>query len=259
MTVAPFDLADTRPVNSARLKSVDALIDELRASGVDLRTAVDVGCGFGFFTGPLLEKDLDVLAIDGRTDNVEVARSRIPGATFATYDVEDESIASVGARDLVLCLGLLYHLENPFRAIRNLWRMTDRVMIAESVCAPGRQPSTVLYEEDQDTDQGLNYVALIPTESWLVSAMYHAGFAHVFRPRQMPDHPDFRGSLTKRRRRTLLVASRVPITSTALEAIPQTRARRHIWDRPFLRPVSESPRVRLAVQRALRRFPAAAE
>ena len=257
MTAAPFDLSDTRAFNEARLRSVESLLDELRAAGIELSTAMDVGCGFGFFTGPLLSKDLQVTAVDGRPENVDVARSRNPGAQFATFDVEDQAIVSLGQRDLVLCLGLLYHLENPFRAIRNLWQLTGRVMIAESVCAPGQQPATVLYEEDRDTDQGLNYVALIPTESWLVSAMYHAGFAHVYRPKQMPDHPYFRPSLTKRRRRTLLVASRVPIAAEGLLPIPRSSTRRHIWDRSLLRPVSESQKLRSAVQRAIHRVPAA--
>ena len=44
------------------------------------------------------------------------------------YNVEDPQVRELGASDLVLCPGLLYHLENPFQAIRNLHALTARIL-----------------------------------------------------------------------------------------------------------------------------------
>jgi hypothetical protein len=41
--------------------------------------------------------------------------------------VEDLSLRDIGTVDLVLSVGLLYHLENPFRAIRNFHALTGKL------------------------------------------------------------------------------------------------------------------------------------
>src|SRR4029077_16596758 len=44
--------------------------------GVDLRTAFDVGCGFGYFSAFLKERGFAVQAIDVRPENITEAKSR---------------------------------------------------------------------------------------------------------------------------------------------------------------------------------------
>src|SRR5438067_8834216 len=173
------------------------MLDQLGSR--QLRTAADVGCGFGYFTRTLLELGLDVTAVDGRAENVAETARRNPSARCETFNVEDPALGRIGPFDLVVCFGLLYHLENPLAAIRNLATLTGDVLLAESVCAPGAAPAAVLYEEDDDIDQGLNYVALIPTEALLVKALYRCGFAHVYRPLVWPDHEYFRATVAKHR------------------------------------------------------------
>lgn len=53
------------------------------------RTVVDLGCGAGASTAPLLEHwpDADVLGIDTSPTMLEEARARVPGARFALADV----------------------------------------------------------------------------------------------------------------------------------------------------------------------------
>lgn len=250
MTIAAFDEQATQRFNAARDEYIRRVVPLLRR-GRDLRTAVDVGCGFGYFTRTLLDLDFDVTAVDGREANVAETVRRNPAAKAATFNVEDAAIRSLGTFDLVVCLGLLYHLENPFAAIRNLSALTGQVVLIESVCAPQRSATAVLYEEDRDIDQGLDYIALIPSESWLVKVLYHCGFEHVYRAAEWPDHPYFRATATKRRRRTMLAAAHEPIEVAAFERVPEPRTRRHMWDR--LGPLLESDRVRAIVKAGMGR------
>jgi len=240
----PFDEPSTQLFNAARGRYVSELLQELKPTG-DYRTGLDVGCGFGYFAQCLSESGLTVTAFDGREENTVEAARRNPKVTFHVYNVEDPAVRELGRFDVVTCLGLLYHLENPFAAIRNVAALTGKVLILESVVAPFRQPAAVLYQEDEDIDQGLNYVALIPSESWLIKTLYLAGLEHVYRPVRLPDHSEFRGTAAKRRRRTMLVASRDPLRLTSLRPAAQPRIRKHIWDTV---PVLESDRVRSAVK-----------
>jgi hypothetical protein len=144
---------------------------------------------------------------------VEEARRRFPTISFETADVERAEVTRLGHFDLVLCFGLLYHLENPFAALRNLCALTKQVLLLQSICTPCRQPILALRDECGGEDQGLNYVAFYPSESALVKMCYKAGFAFVYRSRWLPDHPDFRASRRRKELRTILFASRMPLKS----------------------------------------------
>ncbi len=103
-----------------------------------LRNALDAGCGVGFFAQTLTELGLETRGFDGRFENVVEARKRFPQIAFERGDIESAEIAALGTFDLVLCFGLLYHLENPMRAIRHLRALTGQGLLIESMCVPGR-------------------------------------------------------------------------------------------------------------------------
>lgn len=243
-----FDEPASIRINAARGDFLERTLEELSTS--EVAAAADIGCGFGHFAGILLRRGLQVTAVDGRTENADEAKRRFPELTTAVHNVEAASLRELGRFDFVLCYGLLYHLENPFAAVRNLAAITGQMLLVESVCIPGQTPSAVLYEEERDVDQGLNYHAMIPTESWLVKAMYVSGFQHVFRSLRPPEHPDFRSSIGKYRRRTVLLATRSPISIPTWARVEEPVTRQHMWD--ALGPVLQSERVRSLVRSGLR-------
>jgi hypothetical protein len=80
-------------------------------------------------------------------------------------------ILQLGWFDLVLCFGLLYHLENPLRAIRHLRGLTEKCLLLESMCLPEEKPSMLLREEPRQEDQSLTDVACYPSEGSLVKML----------------------------------------------------------------------------------------
>jgi hypothetical protein len=130
---------------------------------------------------------------------------------FETANVESPEVTRLGHFDLVVCFGLLYHLENPFQALRNLYALTNDVLLLQSICTPHGQPVLVLRDEGRSQDQGLNYVAFYPSESALVKMCYRAGFPFVYRSLRLPEIEDFRASRSRKRLRTVLSASRRPL------------------------------------------------
>jgi SAM-dependent methyltransferase len=257
MKIALFNIPSNTPaallINEARKSFLETLLPDLVKEG-SITNALDVGCGFGFFSGYLKEYGLKVMAIDGRPENVVEARRRNPDVELKVCDVEDPSIVSLGRYDLVFCFGLLYHLENPFRAVRNLASLTGKVLLVETVIAPTRSLATFLYEEEQKQDQGLNYIALIPSESWFIKCLYRAGFPFVYKTTVLPDHKDFRSSFIKKRRRTILVASKVKLSSPLLCVAPEPKTNRYMWDSLRVGSMFESERVRKILKSGLRLF-----
>jgi FkbM family methyltransferase len=210
-----FDQPHYDALNVAREATIKQLLESLQEN-LELRTAVDVGCGLGHFSVFLRGLGFEVLALDGRLDNINEAMRRSPGVDFRVADAEDAAIRSLGKFDLVLCLGLLYHLENPFAVIRNLFAMAGKVAILEGMCLPGDEPVLAVRDEGPTEDQGLRHVALYPTENGLVKLLYRSGFPFVYRFRIKPRHADYHESAVRKQVRTILVAATVPVISEML-------------------------------------------
>jgi SAM-dependent methyltransferase len=210
-----FDSPETLLFVQARQNTIQGFLSDFK-SQLALETAVDVGCGVGHFSGFLRDSGFQVSAVDGRAENVEEAQRRFENVTFYQANAEDPSLATLGPFDFVLCVGLLYHLENPFRAIRNLFAMTRKVAVVESRCIPDASTMLYLVDEGKLEDQGLNYVAFYPSEGALIKMFYRAGFPFVYRFRNLPDHEQFRQTADRKRSRTMLVASQVELESPAL-------------------------------------------
>jgi len=223
-----FDQPRYIALNESRGRIVDALTRSLRLE-LPLKIAIDVGCGLGYFSSIVHDLGLEMLALDGRAENIQEAKRRYPSIDFRVADAEDVAIRSFGSFDLVLCLGLLYHLENPFVAVRNLFALTKQAAIVEGMCLPGDQPGFGVLDEGQTEDQGLRYVALYPTESGLIKLLYRAGYSFVYRLKVQPDHKDYQSSLTRRKVRAFLVASTLRLSNEMLEFTAEPRSQRDAW------------------------------
>ena len=196
-----------------------------------LTTALDAGCGLGFFAQTLHECGLEVRAFDGREENIDEGRRRFPEVGFGIGDIQDPNIRKLGEFDFVLCFGLLYHLENPLAAIRNLRGLTRKVLLLESMCLPEVKPWMLLREEPRLEDQSLTDVAFYASEGCLAKMLYKAGFSHVYRADALPDHDDFRETPEHLRRRTVLLATGAALTTPGFTLFPEPKEFGDPWQR----------------------------
>ena len=198
--------------------------------GRQWQTALDAGCGVGFFSRYLADRGYRVVGFDGRSANIIHARRRHPDIVFHCFDVEDHRVCQLETFDLGLCFGLLYHLENPMAAVRNLAAMSRHALMIETMICPSSaqdEATALLLDEFQGPDQGLRHLALIPTKTCLVKMLYRAGFTQVYQVRHLPDHPDFHESASEHQKRTMLVALRQAVEDPNLLLCLDHRPR---WD-----------------------------
>lgn len=231
----PFDQSHYESLNASRGEVVEEFLRQI-APVLRLESAVDVGCGLGHFSRLLSQTGLRVVGVEGRPENTEEARRRYPSVSFHTLNIEGDDIVKLGKFDLTLCLGLLYHLENPLRAVRNLRTITGKLLVAESVCYPHYEPLLGLVDEPKVEDQGLNFLAFYPSEACLVKMLYRAGFPNVYRFRNMPQHPDFRIGKNGFQVRTMLAASFSELPEQLLNKLPEPVSSVQPWINPALLP-----------------------
>ncbi len=244
-----FDREYARIFSERRMETLDRLLPRL-VKEVEIRNCLDAGCGIGFFADYLNLLGLPTVAFDAREENIAEARRRFHDIGFHVHDVESDEVKRLGRFDLVICFGLLYHLENPLRAIRNLEAMTEKVMIVESMITPGSKPVATLVDEGVENDLSLRCVAFVPSESCIVKMLYYAGFDKVYRITALPDHEDFSGRPTQRRRRCMLVASRYDLDSTMLSLV-EDKSVKDLWTTPLVQVCEYALRLRRKTHKIL--------
>lgn len=232
--LTPFDQKEYRALITAREETLRRVVNKLKPA-LGLSNAVDVGCGVGFFSQTLAECGLQVCGFDARAENVSEARARFPGIPFEQADIEDRGISRLGQFDFVLCFGLLYHLENPLQAIRNLRAITEKCLLLETMCLPEERCSLLLRQEPQQDDQSLTQLSFYPSEDSVVKMLNRAGFAKVYRLALLPEHDDFRETREHLRRRTVLLASTVAIDVAGFRLLLEPQETEDPWAKPSKR------------------------
>lgn len=180
--------------------------EALARAGAGAR-ALDIACHEGWFAHRLLEWGAErVVAVDIREINVRRAtlvrdHLGVPAdrLEIRQADVYDLRAADLGRFDVVLALGVVYHLENPIGALRVVRSLTDGLCVVESQLtrqeAPismGWGPSDDLIEEpaswaarreasdERDTLHAFgDVVSMVPNRAALIQGMTAAGFRDV--------------------------------------------------------------------------------
>ncbi len=214
-----FDETHYKEMNVARAETASAILTTLKTT-LGLESALDLGCGLGYYSSLLHDSGFRVLGLDGRKENVEEAGRRFPHIEFQVADAEDPSLHRFGSFDLVFCFGLVYHLENPFRVIRNIAKMATKAALVEGMVYPSLEPVMVLLDENEGVDQGLNHMAFYASEACLVKMLRRSGFPSCYLPDKMPAHPDFHAGRDGFPRRTMLLSSKSPLSLSGISSWP---------------------------------------
>lgn len=182
-----FDTPEALQINTARLQHLDSLGLPLANTSV-----LDLGCGVGHLARFFVDKGCKVTCVDGRAENIDEVRRRLPSAEAYVGDVQTDRLSRFGRFPVVLCYGLLYHLENPAAALRNMASACDGILLLETVISDHELPVVRLLDEPRlTTNQALSGLGCRPTPAFVAMALTRAGFDFVYAPRFAPEHPDF--------------------------------------------------------------------
>jgi SAM-dependent methyltransferase len=213
-----FDEPFYQAINEARWKALQVLLAIADEHTGRINDVLDLGCGPGWFAARLTDSGRRVRGLDGRADLVAEARLRAPLASFEVFDFDAAAMdAAPGQADAVLCFGLLYHLENPLRALRMCRTMARRVLFLETMTLPEDGATARLVPENPNETQGVRPLALLMTPDAVAHGLLAAGFAHLYRyDGAALGHDDFVDAPSRRRRRDMFMACDVPVDAPSL-------------------------------------------
>ncbi|HEX5122797.1 MAG TPA: DUF1698 domain-containing protein [Rhodanobacteraceae bacterium] len=130
-------------IHATRLSMLQAALRDEFGDSIAERTVVDIACHQGWFSTKLAQMGAkDVLAIDARDEHVADATLirdalGLRNMRVAQSDVHALTRDAYGTFDIVLMLGLIYHLENPVGALRVARALAKRICLVETQIVPG--------------------------------------------------------------------------------------------------------------------------
>jgi len=141
------------------------------------KSVLDLGCGWGGFGKRAAEQGAKVLFVDGREDNLRVAKEAGPNHSYIHQDITDP-FWSPPLVDVTLCLGVLYHVDNPKDVLRKV--ASSPVLAIESICLDHDGVAMVMLQEDtEQVDYSLTGGACRPSPGWIVQALYDIGYNSI--------------------------------------------------------------------------------
>lgn len=126
-------------VNAAIVRRVVQQTCDLARKPLAGLRVLDLACAHGIYSIEMAMRGATVVGIEGRAEWLEHARAKqkelsLSNVEFFQDDVRNLSIEKYGEFDIVLCLGILYHLDAPdlFDFIANIARVCRDFAIFET-------------------------------------------------------------------------------------------------------------------------------
>ncbi len=154
-------------------------------------TVADLGCSEGFVAMRYLErglKEADCYELNiGQIEQLHLVQAlkKIEGMNVYRLDLENVAWGPAlhKAYDLVFCLGIVYHMENPMLFLRNLYSITKRICLVESDTPQNSLGFGCLVQQDCQVTLMKGQVRYIleqrPNRRALVDMLLNAGFSSV--------------------------------------------------------------------------------
>lgn len=147
-----------------RLQAIERVLEMLYGNLFSYLRIADLGCLEGGFAAALARRGARVVGLEARQQNIEKAELLkehfgLDGMQLALADVKDFTLASFGTFDVVLALGILYHLDEPVTWLRQLAEATTRVLIVDTHFAP------LAVEAGSAVDSRLNLGEIVPHDA----------------------------------------------------------------------------------------------
>jgi SAM-dependent methyltransferase len=182
-----FEVEAAARINRVRMDAISSL-----GLPLNRKRVLDVGSGPGHFVEFYTSRECELVALEGREDTADEFRRRHPAVRMVVADVQTWDLRELGRFDLIHCLGLLYHLENPLAALRNMFRVCDGILVLETIIMDAAGPYVTLADEPKTVNQALAGLGCRPSPTFVTMALNRVGFRHVYGLVQPPEHEDFR-------------------------------------------------------------------
>ena len=203
----------------------DPLVEHLGGSLAGKRI-LDLGCNAGYWSLLALQHGCDYLVgIDARQMHIDQAELvlEVNGIEASRYElvrgnVFDIELSELGTFDMILCLGLMYHIGKPLTLLEKIDRVNRDLMVIDTSLVG--LPGSLLHLKRENLDDprsGVDYdLVAYPTRRAVIDMVRLFGYSVVV---PKPRFTDWEGAADYRlrKRRAFLCAKKTELESLPVE------------------------------------------
>jgi len=202
-TTPTYHGADIKVIHDTRWQMLQSCLDDRLGKALQGLTALDLASHQGWFAVKMAQAGFaSVSGIDARESHVSDSQLiadiyDLDQLSFSQGDIHALDAGQLGQFDVVLMLGLLYHLENPIGALRTCRELCSNLCIIETQIVPGisgyvdygsyqyvrpLKGSFGIIDETDDThgpEASITGICLVPSLDALLWTLRKVGFSDV--------------------------------------------------------------------------------
>jgi len=136
--------------DEVKLRRILQVVSDTTSKSLETIRLLDLACHEGIYAIEFARHGANVLGVEGRQAHIEKAlfakdALSLSNVDFVQDDVRNLSKDKYGSFDVVLCLGILYHLDAPdvFQFIERIGEVCDDIAVIDTLIAPGPTSSYV--------------------------------------------------------------------------------------------------------------------
>jgi tRNA (mo5U34)-methyltransferase len=188
------------------------------------KRVLDLGCNAGFWALSAIEAGCDyVLGIDGRQTHIDQANFvfEVNGIDHSRYsftsgDIFGLDFKEFGKFDIVLCLGLLYHVNKHILLMEKIDEVSEDILVIDTTLSTAQGSFLELrHEQRSDPRNALDYdLVMLPTKRAIFEMVELFGYSVIMLKPEFTDYTgatDFKNGV----RRAFICSKR-----TSLSAFP---------------------------------------
>lgn len=156
-----------------RQRRIEAIVQHYGPDFFAGKRVLELGCGYGDLGAAFAQLGAQVTCSDARPEHLEVVRKRYPQVKTVAADL-DREWPFEGGWDLVLHLGLLYHLRAPEPSIRWACAATRHLVLETEVC-DSLDTRLILRTQESGYDQAFNGCGCRPSTGCIETILRECG------------------------------------------------------------------------------------
>ena len=153
-------------------KKVQFITESLTLDFIKTATIIDIGAGHGMVSDKFHQLGAGVTTIEPNLENATYIRDKYPHLSPIKKDIEVDHFEP-RSHDLVLSLGLMYHLEDPLTHLRKCLNMSKKYTIIDTVVSNGVMPDIKVSNTSCHITDGMGLHEIIPSEQGIMSILSH--------------------------------------------------------------------------------------
>jgi hypothetical protein len=158
----------------SRINCIDKYIAGRGNSFFKNKTLLEVGCGYADI-GNIFNKKYNciVTSVDARKEHIDVVLNKYPNLSTYVFDADNEELQ--GNYNIILHWGLLYHLYDIEKHLKNICSRCDFLFLETEVC-DSLDDNFRIYIREEGYDQAFNNIGIKPSEKYVEKILKNNNF-----------------------------------------------------------------------------------